>query len=143
EVAAPQRPEGQRRRTAGEIETARAGPDRQQQPLPDGQTQPLDDARAGVENLARQRDLDWTDRRAGVAAHAQALGARRVGEAVVEGRVHQPDGARVDVAEHVPADDLVGRTYVRTGRAADAAQGRAHVEVGAHGKPPVVQENDV
>ena len=61
----------------------------------------------------------------------------------MKGRVHESDGAAVDIPEHVATNRSIGRTDAGTGAAADAAQ-RIH-ELGAitHRHAAVVHEDDV
>ena len=60
-----------------------------------------------------------------------------------KGRVDQPDRARVDVAEGVSADDLVGRADVGAGAAADTAQRVADAVRFTHLAAAVVEQDDV
>ena len=98
---------------------------------------------ADFEDLLRQRDIDRADGLARPAGDAQTLRSGGVGDAVVKRRVDQADCTRVDVAEGVAADDLVGRTDIGAGAAANAAQGVADDVALPHGPTPVVEQDDM
>ena len=99
--------------------------------------------RADVQDLARQRNLGRTDRRARVAAHTQRPADRQQPRAVVKRRVDESDRARIDVSEHVAANHLVRRTDIGACRAANAPQRVAEVRIGVHRRPAVVDQDDV
>ena len=96
---------------------------------------------AVLEDLARQRNVDWADLLACV-----ALGAERVGqvggfESVVKRREDQPDRTVVDVAELVAAHGHEGRAHVGARAAADAGQRLAKQRVGSHLFAAVVEDH--
>ena len=58
-------------------------------------------------------------------------------------RIHQPDRTGVDESENVPADDLVRRTNICAGRAANATQRLTGVRIGPHRAATVVDQHEV
>ena len=61
----------------------------------------------------------------------------------MEGRVDQPDGSRIDVAEHVAPHHLVWRADAGAGGAADAPEGVDEIGILPHGRAAVVDEHVV
>ncbi len=87
-----------------------------------GRPIPLDGAMAHIEDLLRQGDIHRADGRAGIAGDAERLRPGGILPAIMEAGIHQPDCARIDVAEGMTADDLIGRADIRARAAADAAE---------------------
>src|SRR4029077_5691416 len=96
-----------------------------------------------VEDLSRQRDVDRANGLTGIAADAERLGSSVRLEPVVERRVDEADGARVDVSENVAADHLVRRTDAGAGGAANAAQSVDEIGIVTHRRAAVVDEDVV
>ena len=125
------------------IDALRRGPLRQRDAFGPRDTGALDSERANVGDERRDRDAHRAHRVARVAADTHLLLVRDAVEAVMERRHHESDRAGVDVAEHVPADHLVGGTDVAARAALDAPQRLAERWVFAHGGAAVVDEHEM
>ena len=130
----------QRRKPHAKSEPTRPRPEPQHGPLPE---RPMRAAAAQLENLLRQRNFNRANLRARAAGNAEALRPRRMLRSVVKRRVDQPNRARIDVPEGVPADHLIRRADIGASAAANAAQRLGDLRIRRHLAPPVVEQDDV